>query len=261
MGAAAQRAESLAGRVAWITGGSSGIGYATARRLGALGARIAISGRRADALEEAAARLCATGIDACAVAADVGDARAVALAHERVASRLGAVSVLVCAAGTNVSNRSWSDLTPEGFSGVVAANLHGVMHCVHAVLPTMRVAREGVVVAVSSWAGWSFLGFAGAAYAASKTALGPLVASINDQEGRHGIRACHLCPGEVATPILRTRPVPPSETDMARMLRPEDVADAVAWVATSPSHVCVNEIVISPTWNRIYIGADDLRPR
>jgi len=109
--------------------------------------------------------------------------------------------------------------------------------------------------------GASILGFTGAAYGATKTGLAPLVESINDQEGRHGIRATLVCPGEVATPILRTRPVPPSEEEMARMLRPDDVADAIAYVVQAPAHVCLNEVVISPTWNRIYIGADDLKPR
>jgi hypothetical protein len=65
----------------------------------------------------------------------------------------------------------------------------------------------------------------------------------------------------VATPILKSRPVPPPPEDIARMLRPEDVGAAVAWVAQSPPHVCVNELVISPTWNRILMGAEDFRPR
>ncbi|NDG57264.1 MAG: oxidoreductase, partial [Betaproteobacteria bacterium] len=80
--------------------------------------------------------------------------------------------------------------------------------------------------------------------------------------GVHGIRACLVCPGEVATPILRTRPKPPSQADMDRMLRPEDVGDAIRYVVTAPAHVCLNEVVIAPTYNRIYAGAPDLaRPR
>ena len=61
-------------------------------------------------------------------------------------------------------------------------------------------------------------------------------------------------------PILRSRPSPPPDADMARMLKPEDVGDAIAYIVNAPAHVCINELVISPTWNRIYIGADDLKP-
>ena len=112
---------------------------------------------------------------------------------------------------------------------------------------------------VSSWAGWRYLTFTGAAYGASKQGLAPLVESLNDQEGVHGIRASLVCPGEVATPILRTRPKPPPQEDMDRMLKPEDVGDAIRYVITAPPHVCLNEIVIAPTYNRIYTGAPDLK--
>lgn len=196
-----------------------------------------------------------------AVALDVSDAAAVTDASRRILDEHGRIDLLVCSAGTNVPNRSWSALTPEAFAKVTAINLNGVAYCVGAVLPAMRAAERGSIVVVSSWAGWRFLPFTGAAYGATKMGLAPLVESINEQEGRNGIRATLVCPGEVATPILRSRPVPPPEADLARMLRPEDVADAIVYAAGAPAHVCLNEIVIAPTWNRIYIGADDLRPR
>jgi NADP-dependent 3-hydroxy acid dehydrogenase YdfG len=62
-----------------------------------------------------------------------------------------------------------------------------------------------------------------------------------------------ICPGEVATPILANRPVPVSDEDRARMLQAEDLGDLILYVATRPKHVCLNEILISPTWNRSYI--------
>lgn len=251
----------LAGRVAWVTGGATGIGRSTARWLAASGARVAISGRRVEELERTAAECRAEGLTVQAFAADVSDAASVASAHSRIVEALGPVSSLVCAAGTNVPNRQWENLSPEGFAKVIAINVNGVANCVHAVLPAMREAHDGVIVVISSWAGWQYATFPGAAYTASKSALGPLTVSINDQEGRHGIRACHLCPGEVATPILKTRPVPPSEEEMARMLRPEDVAEAVGFVVSAPPHVCLAELVIGPTWNRFYIGGEDLKPR
>ncbi len=254
-------AKVLDGQVAWITGGGTGIGLATARSLGAAGAGVVISGRRQAELDAAVSSLSAAGVRARAAVLDVSDAAAVARVAAGVLEESGRIDVLVCSAGTNVPNRFWNGLTPEAFARVTAINLNGVAYCVSAVMPAMRAAGRGSIAVVSSWAGWRYLGFTGAAYGATKTGLAPLVESINDQEGRHGIRATLVCPGEVATPILRTRPVPPSEEEMARMLRPEDVADAIAYVVRAPAHVCLNEVVISPTWNRIYIGADDLKPR
>ncbi len=251
----------LAGKVAWVTGGATGVGQATARWLAQAGATVVISGRRRQELSQTAAALQAEGLSAHAVPLDVADPAAVAAAHASIAARHGAVGVLVCAAGINVPRRSWADLTPEGFAQVVGINLEGVAWCVREVLPGMRAAGDGVIVIVSSWAGWTYLPVAGAAYSASKSALGPLVQSLNDQEGRHGVRVCHLCPAEIATPILKTRPVPPSDEDMARMLKPEDVAETIGFVVSAPPHVCLNEVVIAPTWNRIYIGAEDLKPR
>ena len=254
-------AKVLDGQVAWITGGGTGIGLATARALGAAGASVVISGRRQAELDAAVASLSAAGVRARAAVLDVSDADAVGRVAAAILAESGRIDVLVCSAGTNVPNRFWNGLTPEAFARVTAINLNGVAYCVSAVMPAMRAAGRGSIAVVSSWAGWRYLGFTGAAYGATKTGLAPLVESINDQEGRHGIRATLVCPGEVATPILRTRPVPPSEEEMARMLRPEDVADAIAYVVQAPAHVCLNEVVISPTWNRIYIGADDLKPR
>lgn len=252
---------SLRGRSAWITGGATGIGLAAAQALGDAGARLFLSGRREAELATAVAGLQARGVEASALPLDVADAAAVASVARRIAEAVGRVDLLVCSAGTNVRNRGWDTLTAEAFAQVTAINLSGVAACVTAVLPGMRAAGGGTIVVVSSWAGWRYTGFTGAAYGASKTGLAPLVESINDQEGRHGIRATLVCPGEVATPILRSRPVPPSEAEMARMLQPADVGAAVAWAATQPPHVCLNEIVISPVWNRIYVGGEDLVPR
>lgn len=251
----------LHGQVAWVTGGGTGIGRATARALGQLGAMVVVSGRRQPELEGVAAELTADGVRCVARAVDVAAAAAVDAAATAIAGDFGSIDLLVCAAGMNLPDRHWQSLTADGFARVVATNLIGVASCVAAVLPAMRARGRGTIVVVSSWAGWSYLPFSGVAYSASKAALGPVIVSINDQEGRHGVRATLLCPAEVATPMMRERPVPPSDEAMARMLRPDDVADAVAYACSAPPHVCLNEIVISPVWNRIYIGAEDLKAR
>jgi len=101
----------------------------------------------------------------------------------------------------------------------------------------------------------------GAAYNASKHAVTALTETINMEEGINGIRACALCPAEVATPIMDRRPMPPSQEDRARMLQPKDLGHTIRWLAELPPNVCINQLVVSPTWNRIYIGAADLKAR
>ncbi len=246
--------------LAWVTGGATGIGLAAATALGRSGHTVVISGRRQEKIDEALETLRAVGVNARGVALDVADAEAVADAAARLQSEHGTMSVLVASAGTNVPNRYWRDLDAASFARVSRINLEGVANSVCAVLPEMRKAGRGTIIVVSSWAGWRYLPFTGAAYGATKQGLAPLVESINDQEGRNGVRATMVCPGEVATPIMRLRPSPPPEADLERMLKPEDVGDAIAYIANAPAHVCINELVISPTWNRIYIGADDLKP-
>jgi NADP-dependent 3-hydroxy acid dehydrogenase YdfG len=247
--------------LAWITGGATGIGLESARRLARAGYRVAISGRRDSELAKAIETLAAEGADdAIAAPLDVSDADAVG----RVAASLATsnrIEVLVCSAGINVPNRRWKDLDAAGFARVCRINLEGVASCIAAVLPGMRERSGGTVVVIGSWAGWRFTHFTGAAYGATKTGLTSIVESLNYEEGRHGVRASLVCPGEVATPILRSRPVPPSEEEIARMLLPEDVAAAVHYAVTAPTRVCINEIVVSPSWNRMYIGGEDLKPR
>ena len=86
----------------------------------------------------------------------------------------------------------------------------------------------------------------------SKNALGVLAETLNSEEGPGGVTATHLCPGEVETDILDTRPQPPSADARALMLRPTDVGEAIGWLAALPSRVCVNELVITPSANTSY---------
>jgi NADP-dependent 3-hydroxy acid dehydrogenase YdfG len=75
------------------------------------------------------------------------------------------------------------------------------------------------------------------------------------EECGNGIRACAICPAEVDTPIMDRRPVPPSAEDRALMLKPEDLGRTIRFVAELPARACVNQIIISPTWNRVYVGS------
>ena len=101
---------------------------------------------------------------------------------------------------------------------------------------------------------WRTVGpLSGAAYSAAKHGVVAMSHSINCEECVNGIRSTVVCPGEVATPILDQRPVPVNVEERARMLQAEHVADLIPYVAMLPAHVCLNEVWITPTWNRGYM--------
>ena len=175
-----------------------------------------------------------------------------------ILARYGHVDILVNSAGLNLSTRLWKHVTPDTFDHIVGVNLNGALYCIHAVLPAMRAQKDGLVINVSSWAGRFEEYLTGPAYNASKTALAALTLSLNDEECVNGIRACCIYPGEVATPILRHRPVPPTKEEVERMLQAEDLGKTIRFVAEMPARVCVNEILITPTWNRFFIGGEDM---
>lgn len=249
-------ATTLGGQIAWITGAASGIGLAGAQALAEAGAVVVLSGRRADGLERAAAGIRAQGGQAEVEPLDVNDAAAVAAAAQRILARHGGrLDILLNSAGTNTPQRFWRNLTVEGWRQVVGTNLDGLFHTTLAALPAMRARRNGLIINVSSWAGVHHPKLTGAAYNGSKHAVVAMTETINMEEGVNGIRACCLCPAEVSTPILDTRPQPPSAEERARMLQPEDLGRTIRFIAELPPQACVNQIVISPTWNRMYINS------
>lgn len=239
-------------RTAWVVGGGTGIGRAAAQALARDGFHVVVSGRRHAELDVTVEAIARSGHAASALVLDVTDDDAVQAAAARVAEAHGHIDALVYCAGTNVARRFWNEVSAPDIARVMDVNLQGAVRAVHAVLPGMRAAGSGLVVLISSWAAWRHSPGAGAAYAMSKTSLGVMAETLNAQERLHGIRATHLCPGEVATDILDTRPNPPSAEARQLMLAPDDVGETVAWIARQPAHVCVNELVLTPTANTSY---------
>ena len=240
-------------RVAWVTGGGSGIGEAGAEALAADGWTVVVSGRRKDALDTVVAKITGAGGAAEAIALDVSVSAEAQKAADQIVAKHGRIDLLVNNAGINVPKRSWNDMELEGWDQLVQVNLNGVLYCMRAVLPTMRKQQDGSIINVASWAGRHVSKMPGPAYTTTKHAVLALTHSFNMDECVNGLRACCLSPGEVATPILKSRPVPPSEAEQAKMLQPEDCGRTIAFVASMPPRVCMNEILISPTWNRGFI--------
>jgi NAD(P)-dependent dehydrogenase (short-subunit alcohol dehydrogenase family) len=245
----------LKGKVAWITGGGSGIGLAGALELAKAGAQVVISGRTQRTNESGLAQLKAVG-SAEAIQLDVSDKSAVTRVAADIEKRHGRIDILVTSAGTNIggAKRNFRTMALEGWDDVVAINLNGLFYCCYAVIPGMRARKDGLIINISSWAGRYASVLTGPAYNATKRAVIAVTESINMEECVNGIRATSILPGEVATPIMEKRPVPPTPEERSRMAQPEDFGAAILFVATMPARTCVNEVVIAPTWNRFYVG-------
>ena len=240
--------QDIGNQVVWITGAGTGIGRAMAVAFAAVGCRVAITGRRADMLAETAALV----PGAVTVPADVSDAASLATAHAAVVAALGEVEIMVNNAGTNATRRHWRDLGPEDMARVVDVNLKGPFLCTLLVLPAMRARKRGVIIHTVSNAAAGIFAVAGPTYTASKHGARAMSATLNAEEGIHGIRSICINPGEVETPILDTRAHPPSAADRALMVQPEDVAAAAVFAARLPVRTCMAEMLITPTDNNFY---------
>jgi NADP-dependent 3-hydroxy acid dehydrogenase YdfG len=229
-----------------ITGAGSGVGRAVAELFAREGGwRIALIGRRADALNETAATMTGAA-DVATFPCDVGKPEAVARMAKDVLARFGHVDVLVNAAGTNIPRRSWRELVHADYHALMDANLHGAYYCIEAFLPGMRDRGNGTVVNINSEAGRLASPKAGGAYAASKFGLAGLTQSLNAEERANGIRACSIFPGDIDTPILAKRPQPPTAEAREKMLKAEDIAECVKLAVDLPHRAVVEELVIRP---------------
>ncbi len=242
----------LTGKIAWITGAGSGIGEGGAVALAEAGMHVVLSGRRRDKLEAVADRCQGR---ASIEVLDVADKEAVQNVVSRILDAHGRIDVLVASAGINVKDRNWHNVTLEDWDKVIRIDLDGAFYCCKAVLPAMKAQGDGLIVNISSWAGKHVSIVTGPAYTAAKHAMNAMNESLNMEACTYGVRACAICPGEVATPILDNRPIPVSEDDRAKMVQSEDCGEVIRFLAQLPPHVCINDLTISPTWNRGYVAA------
>jgi len=241
-------------KVAWVTGAGSGIGEAAAVALAEMGMVVVLTGRTKSKLDQVAARIKTAGGAAHVKPSDMGKAAAVQKVADFIQQKLGRLDVMVNNAGLNITERRWSNLKPEGVKELVEGNLTSAFHGVLAALPIMRAQKDGLFIHTASMAGRFVSPLSGAGYTASKHGVVAMSHSLNMEECGNGIRSTVMCPGEVRTPILDKRPNKLSAKELAEMVQPEDCGALVKFLASQPPHVCINEVLITPTRNRSYLA-------
>lgn len=229
-----------------VTGAGSGVGRATALKLAQAGWRVALVGRRAEALEETARLDPKLTSQFLVCPTDIGQPESVTRMAQKVIAAFGDVEVLINAAGTNAPQRSLEVLSLADYRGMLDTNLDGAYYCVQAFLPGMRTRGSGTIVNVVSDAGKQASPKAGPAYVMSKFGLAGLTQAINAEERGRGVRAIALFPGDIDTPLLNKRPVVPDPAARLKMMQPEDIADCAIFCVNLPPRVIVEEMLIRP---------------
>jgi NAD(P)-dependent dehydrogenase (short-subunit alcohol dehydrogenase family) len=238
----------LEGKVALVTGGGKGIGFATAKRLAEAGADVAIADLDADAVREAAGRLRTTGRRVLAVLADVTDQESVHRMVSEVLEGLGRLDILVNNVGGGGGTRSFEETTLEVWDRTMALNLRSTFLCTKEAVPHMKQGGWGRVVNLASVAGRSRSLTAGPQYSASKAGVIGFTRHVSAELAPFGITVNAVAPGLTATERLRAKFATMPEEDqeevqssipVGRWGEPEDTAAAIAFLCSEEaSYIC-----------------------
>jgi len=240
----------LSGKVALVTGASSGIGAATALALAQEGASVALVARRQERLEDLARQIRGVGGQAEVLALDIVQPEAASQAVERTVLALGGLDILVNNAGLMLLGPV-AGADPSDFSRMLDLNVLAVMNLTHAALETMKPQRSGHIVNVSSVSGRG-AGPTSAGYSATKWALGGFSEGLRQEVRLDNIRVTVIEPGVVATELTDhithqdTKATYEGRIATMTPLEAEDIAAAVIYAVTQPLRVNVNEILIRP---------------
>jgi NADP-dependent 3-hydroxy acid dehydrogenase YdfG len=245
-------AGSLEGKVALITGASSGIGEATAVALAAEGAAVGLGARRKDRIDALAERISGDGGRALAIESDITEEAAANALVERTASELGGLDVLVNNAGVMLLGPVAGADTEE-WRRMIHVNLLGLLYCTHAALPVMGEAGSGHIVNISSVAG-RIATMGSAVYNMTKWGVAAFSEALRQEVLHANVRVTCVEPGFVETELQAHNELPvvveaieKMREQIGEVLKAEDIADAVLYAVTRAPHVDVNEILVRPT--------------
>jgi 3-oxoacyl-[acyl-carrier protein] reductase len=230
----------LEGKVALVTGANRGIGFAIARRLGQMGARVSICARDLARLEQSASSLRGEGIETLAIPADICNAEQISSLVQKTQQELGPIDILVNNAGIGAF-KPFHEFTETDWDRVLDTNLKSVFLVSRAAVPEMIRRQTGHIVNISSLAGKSTFAN-GAIYCASKWGLMGLSGCMAEDLRAYGIRVSAICPGSVATEFAGQ-----SKKDPSKVLQPDDIAHAVAALVTQSEGSFISEVHIRPT--------------
>ena len=241
--------QSLAGKVAIITGASSGIGEAAARLLAQQGCKLTLAARSVDKMQALAAELPA---EALVVRADMTQPADITAMVERTLDRFGLVDILLANAGTWVRGQ-FAEGDLDVYSTMLKINVDGVLRCAHAVIPQMKKQGKGDIIVTSSISGHHDL-HGEPVYSASKNAVQTFVHTVRRQLAPAGIRVMSLAPGPVANPMQGLH----DPNDIRRVseedrdyLTSVDCAEALLYMLTRPPHVTIRDLVMLPQIDRV----------
>jgi len=237
----------LAGKVAAITGGARGIGHSTAVKFAAEGARVAVCDINPELMQQTLAEIRSKGGEAEGYAVDVTSKEQIAAMVKGVMAKWGRIDCVVNNAGI-VMDAQLKNMTDEQFDKVIDINLKGVYNCTRAVVDIMLAQQSGVILTTSSIVGL-YGNFGQTNYAASKFAVIGMTKTWARELGRKGIRAVAVCPGFIATPILKQMPDKvlqemAGKVPLGRLGRPEEIANVFAFLASDEASY-INGAVIS----------------
>lgn len=237
---------SLEGKTALVTGGGTGIGAAIAEDLAEAGVDVTVCGRRLEPLEETVARIAERGGTARAVTADMTNEDDILRLAEDVLGR-GGVDILINNAGFSSKVRSARYIGADEWRDVMDVNTMGPAILTRHLLGPMLDKGEGDVVMISSMAALRPNVMAGVVYSAAKVAAKAYMEVLQQEVKAQGIRCLSVYPGEVDTPILDNRPLPPGTAERALMMQSEDISAAVMMALSLPHRATVTEIAITAT--------------
>ena len=235
----------LAGKVAIVTGSSSGIGKAIALRFAEEGAKVVVAARRKALCEQTAKQICAKGGEAFVIQADVNHETQVELLYEKALQQYGRVDIAIHNAGI-FGGRRIAETTTKAFDEVMNVNLRGTFFCCRAAFKQMKAQGGGIIINMSSVAGvqaWAGTGI----YSASKHGVMALTKALADEGRPFNVKVSAICPGGVADELVDATP---EEILRSEKINPFDIAETAVYLCTLGKFAAVPEVIV----NRL--GAD-----